>query len=79
VITYVPPVLTIIIQRFAYRAFIGFIWLPEQTHIIAVTNINKLIFLMVMACVFFQAGTEYLKVTEKSFDFKWLNYFIASL
>jgi hypothetical protein len=50
--------------------FICFDWFSEQTAIISLNRIHKLIFVMVKCSVFFAVQTECLSIIETSFGFK---------
>jgi hypothetical protein len=49
-----------------------FVWFLEQTAIIFLKSVNKLIFEMVKCCVFFAARTEFLYIIYMNLGFKAL-------
>jgi hypothetical protein len=42
--------------------FMGLVWFSEQTAVISLDRINKLMFVMEKRCVFFEIGTELLYI-----------------
>jgi len=55
-----------------------FVWISEQTAIISLYNINRLVFITKMECVYCAVQTGSLNIVLVNLDFFEVNFFIAN-